>query len=290
VAHDRAMLEMDLHDALANDQFFLLYQPTLDLEHERMTGVEALLRWQHPTRGVIPPDLFIAIAERTGMIVPIGRWVLNRACAQAAAWRDQGHELGIAVNVSTRQLEHDGFVDEVHEALNSNGLEASTLTLEITETTLMRDPEAAARRLNELKALGVRLAIDDFGTGYSSLAYLRQFPVDAIKIDRSFVSGLASSTESTALIHTLVQLGKTLGLQTLGEGIEQPVQLHTLQREHCDLGQGFLFARPLTVQAMQQRLERRPHNQTATTAALTTTPRAQNPSEPEERHRVARAP
>jgi diguanylate cyclase len=256
VANDRALLELDLHDALDGEQFFLLYQPTLDLEYERMTGVEALLRWQHPTRGVIPPDVFIPIAERTGLIVPIGRWVLDQACAQAAAWHGQGHELGMAVNVSTRQLEHDAFIGEVAEALRTSGLDASTLTLEITETTLMRDPDAASKRLNELKALGVRLAIDDFGTGYSSLAYLRQFPVDAIKIDRSFISGLAASAESTALIHTLVQLGKTLGLQTLGEGIEEAPQLHALQREHCDLGQGFLFARPLTAGAIQDSLDR----------------------------------
>ena len=268
VAHDRAMLEMDLQDALGNEQFFLLYQPTLDLEQELMTGVEALLRWQHPTRGVIPPDVFVPIAERTGMIVPIGRWVLNQACAQAAAWRRQGNEIGIAVNVSTRQLEHDAFINEVEDALKTSGLAPAALTLEITETTLMHDPEAAAKRLKELKALGIRLAIDDFGTGYSSLAYLRQFPVDAIKIDRSFVSGLAASAESGALIHTLVQLGKTLGLQTLGEGIEQPVQLHTLQREHCDLGQGFLFARPLSVQAIEQGFARGTLTESTVPAAL----------------------
>ena len=255
VAHDRATLEMDLNDALEKGQFFLLYQPTLDLELELMTGVEALLRWRHPTRGLLLPDLFIPIAERNGTIVPIGRWVLDEACAQAAAWHGQGHELGMAVNVSARQLESDTFVEEARAALDRSGLEPSALTLEITETTLMRDPDSATRRLAALKTLGVRLAIDDFGAGYSSLAYLRQFPVDAIKIDRSFVSGLTGAAGSAALIHTLVQLGRTLGLQTLGEGIEQPVQLETLQREQCDLGQGFLFARPLTAEAIHKSLE-----------------------------------
>ena len=159
----------------------------------------------------------------------------------------------MSVNVSARQFERDEFVSEVESALDRNGLEASTLTLEITETALMHDSSDTIQRLTRLKALGVRIAIDDFGTGYSSLAYLRKFPVDALKIDRSFISGVAASRESSgALIHTLVQLGKTLGLQTLGEGIEDEDQLERLQREQCDLGQGFLFARPLTAAAIDE--------------------------------------
>jgi len=266
VAQDRLLLEMDLHDAIEHQQLFLLYQPTFDLRSETVTGVEALLRWRHPHRGVIAPNDFIPIAEDTGMIVPIGRWVLNHACQQAAEWHNHGYPIGIAVNVSARQLDQDALLDDVEHALTASGLDPATLTLEITETTLMQSPDATAHRLRLLKNLGVRLAIDDFGTGYSSLAYLRQFPVDALKIDRSFISGIAVSKESTALIHTLVQLGKTLGLQTLGEGIEQQTQLRTLQHEDCDLGQGFLLARPLEIDAVE-RLLKKTITHTATHAA-----------------------
>src|ERR1700688_488857 len=248
---DRLEREMELRSALAGGEFFLLYQPVFDLENVSICGVEALLRWRHPVRGVVGPDEFISILEDTGMIIEIGRWVLHEACKQAADWRKQGHRLTMSVNVSVRQLETDAFLDHVREALSSNEIEPDALILEVTETTLMRDTEATIGRLKLLKEIGVLVAIDDFGTGYSSLAYLRQFPVDALKIDRSFVAGMADSTESAALIHTLVQLGRTLGLDTLAEGIEEHWQLEELQREHCDLGQGFLFARPLTSEALE---------------------------------------
>jgi diguanylate cyclase (GGDEF)-like protein len=254
-AQDRLALEMDLADALAQDQLFLVYQPTFDLRSELAIGVEALLRWCHPVRGVIAPDAFIPIAEDSGLIIPIGRWVLENACRQAASWREQGYVLNLSVNVSARQLDQDQLIDDVRHSLESNGLEASTLTIEITETTLMRDADATAKRLAALKDLGVRIAIDDFGTGYSSLAYLRQFPVDALKIDRSFIKGIAGSTQSAALIHTLVRLGKTLSLETLAEGIEDRAQLRALQRQHCDQGQGFLFARPLEVAEIEHFLD-----------------------------------
>ena len=208
---------------------------------------------------MIAPDLFIPLAEKTGLIVPIGRWVLREACEQCAGWHRRGHRIGIAVNVSGRQLDSETFVDDVSDALTQSGLDPAALTLEVTETALMVDISKAAIRLEALKTLGVRIAIDDFGTGYSSLAYLRQLPVDALKIDRSFISGIAASTESAgALIHTLIQLGKTLGLQTLGEGIEEPAQLQTLQHEQCDLGQGFLLARPLTLEAIELFLQATP--------------------------------
>jgi len=252
---DRLELEMDLRNALENQQLFVVYQPIFDLQNEEIAAVEALLRWQHPTRGVVSPDTFIPIAEDTGLIVPLGRWVLAEACEQAQRWHQLGRPLGMSVNVSARQIARDDLVDHVREALAVSGLEPGFLTLEITETTLMRDADATIRRLRTLKELGVRIAIDDFGTGYSSLAYLRQFPVDALKIDRSFIAGIASSNESAALIHTLIQLGKTLDLETLAEGIEEPAQLQRLQREHCDTGQGFLFARPLDVAAVEQFLE-----------------------------------
>jgi diguanylate cyclase (GGDEF)-like protein len=267
-AQDRITLEMDLTDALAAEELFLVYQPTFDLKSERTTGVEALLRWRHASRGVIAPDVFIPIAERSGLILAIGRWVLHTATVQAATWRARGHDLSISVNVSGRQLDHDELVDDVRSALAESGLEPSALTVEITETALMKDPEATARRLHAIKALGVRVAVDDFGTGYSSLAYLRQFPVDTLKIDRAFVQGIASSKESAALIQTLIDLGKSLNLETLGEGIEDLAQLEHLQRARCDSGQGFLYARPLEADALTEFLSSRPADQLTAGADL----------------------
>ena len=253
-AQDRIHLETDLAGALADDQFFLAYQPMVDLHSEQIVGVEALLRWRHPTSGVIAPDVFIPIAEDTGLIVPIGRWVLDQACAQSVAWHRRGYPLNISVNVSARQLERPEFVEEVRCALAGSGIDPATLTLEITETALMRNPDATARLLADLKGLDVRIAVDDFGTGYSSLAYLRQFPVDSLKIDRTFITGLALSSEAHALTHTLIQLGAALGLETLAEGVEHHSQVRELQREGCDLAQGFLFARPLAPDDLERLL------------------------------------
>jgi diguanylate cyclase (GGDEF)-like protein len=257
-AQDRIHLEMDLANALEQQQFFLVYQPMLDLESERVVGVEALLRWRHPASGVIAPDVFIPIAEDNGTIVPIGRWVLEQACRQGAAWHRKGFPLNISVNASARQLERGEFVEEVRVALRDSGLPAASLTIEITETVLMRKPDQTAELLGELKRLGVRIAVDDFGTGYSSLAYLRQFPVDSLKIDRTFITGLELSSEAHALTHTLIQLGKALGLETLAEGVEHHSQVRELQREGCDLAQGFLFARPLAADVVESFLRETP--------------------------------
>jgi diguanylate cyclase (GGDEF)-like protein/PAS domain S-box-containing protein len=248
---DRIELDADLRSALGEEQFFLLYQPVFDLDHVTVSGVEALVRWRHPSRGVVPPDHFIPMLEESGLIVEVGRWVLMEACRQSAEWHRRGHRLSMSVNVSMRQLETHAFVDHIKEALEASSLDPTTLVVEITESTLMRDADATVRRLREIKDLGVQVAIDDFGTGYSSLAYLRQFPVDALKIDRSFISAMADSPESGALIHTLVELGRTLGLETLAEGIEDNEQLHKLQEEHCDRGQGFLFSRPIEPEAIE---------------------------------------
>ncbi len=251
----RMELEMDLRDALSNDEFFLVYQPTFKLSDLSPTGVEALIRWRHPSRDVVQPNDFIPVLEETGLIIEVGKWVLDEACRQGAIWREVGHLIGMAVNVSARQLDSDEFVDDVRNALSESGLDASALTLEITETTLMRNVEEAARRLTAIRELGVRIAIDDFGTGYSSLAHLQQFPVDALKIDRSFISRQTENPEGESLIHTLVQLGKALSIETLAEGVEQPQELSMLQREHCDSGQGFLFARPLDADAAETFLQ-----------------------------------
>jgi diguanylate cyclase (GGDEF)-like protein len=247
----RMELEMDLRVALENDEFFLVYQPTFDLRDMSPTGVEALIRWSSPTRGVVQPDDFIPLLEETGLITEVGKWVLEQACRQGAAWREAGYEIGMAVNVSARQLDTDEFVAEVREALSHSGLQPSALTLEMTETTLMRDAEETARRLTTIKGLGVRMAIDDFGTGYSSLAHLQRFPVDALKIDGSFISGLTDSQEGETLLHALVQLGKALSIETLAEGIEHQRELSLLQDEQCDSGQGFLYARPLDAAATE---------------------------------------
>jgi diguanylate cyclase (GGDEF)-like protein len=243
----RMELEMDLRVALERDEFFLVYQPTFNLRDMSPTGMEALLRWRSPTRDVVQPNDFIPLLEETGLIVDIGRWVLREACLQAVRWRDAGHQVGVAVNVSARQLDSDEFVGDVRQILQETGLEADLLTIEITETALMRDIEQTAARLTTVKELGVRIAIDDFGTGYSSMAHLQRFAVDALKIDRSFITQMTHNQEGETILRTLVQLGKALSIETLAEGIEQAHELSLLQGERCDSGQGFLFARPLEV-------------------------------------------
>jgi diguanylate cyclase (GGDEF)-like protein/PAS domain S-box-containing protein len=250
----RMELKSDLDSALTNDQFFLLYQPIFDLDSVSIRGVEALLRWNHPTRGVMSPDDFIPVLEDTGMIIDVGRWVLDQACAQLAEWHDLGYRTTMSVNVSMRQLEHDSLVDDVLHAIVTNNLDPMSLIIEVTESTLMKDANATVSRLRRLKEIGVMIAIDDFGTGYSSLAYLRQFPVDVLKIDRSFIAEMDSSIDSAALIHTLVELGRTLGLITLAEGIEDDHQLEGLRNQQCDRGQGFFFSRPVLPENIQELL------------------------------------
>jgi diguanylate cyclase (GGDEF)-like protein len=248
----RMRLEMDLRDALDRDEFFLVYQPTIDLRDMTPRGVEALLRWQHPERGVVGPDAFIPLLEETGLIIDVGRWALRAACRQGAAWHHDGFPINVAVNVSARQLDTDQLIADIEEALTDSTFDPAALTIEITETTLMLNAEQTARRLTQIKRLGVHIAIDDFGIGYSSLAHLQRFPVDALKIDRSFIAGMRANKEGEALIHTLVQLGKALSIETLAEGIEQQHDLALLQGEDCDSGQGYLFARPLDGSAIEE--------------------------------------
>ena len=241
----RSDLEFDLRSALTAEQYSVVYQPIYRLDDLSLVGVEALLRWHHPTRGLVGPDEFIPILEQSGHIGDVGRWVLHEACRQGATWHAWGEDLDVSVNVSARQLDEDYIVDDVREALLLSGLPASALIIEVTETALMRNVDAVGTRLQAIKDLGVRIAIDDFGTGYSSLAYLRQFPVDCLKIDRSFTSGVDTSPESEALVDTLVLLGKKLGLSTLAEGVETTEEMDTLRGANVDQAQGFLMAHPL---------------------------------------------
>jgi len=253
-AVDRLELKSALYSALENEQFFLQYQPIFDLQTMRVRGVEALLRWNHPARGVIAPDEFIPMLEDTGLIVRVGRWVLQRACEQAAGWHRSGLPLTMSVNVSMRQLETDEFVTHVKDALIMSGLDPGVLVIEITESSLMRDADATIARLEHLKGVGVRVAIDDFGTGQSSLTYLRRFPVDELKVDRSFIAAMDGSEESEALIETLVELGRKLGLVTVAEGIESDLQAEGLRDHHCRWGQGFVFSRPVDPEAVEEML------------------------------------
>jgi diguanylate cyclase (GGDEF)-like protein len=250
----RIELELALRSALAADQFRLVYQPIYNLEDRRLVGVEALLRWEHPTLGLLLPDEFIPVLEQTGEIREVGKWVLREACDQMARWHSRGNTLDISVNISARQLDDDDIVGHIGDALSASGLAATSLIVEITETALMRNPDDTARRLRSIKALGARVAVDDFGTGYSSLTYLQRFPVDCLKIDRSFISAISNSPESKVLLYTLIQLGKDLGLATLAEGVETLGQMAEVQHERVDFVQGFLFARPLPPDALEAQL------------------------------------
>jgi diguanylate cyclase (GGDEF)-like protein len=244
-------LKVDLRSAMERNEFFLSYQPIFEIGSGSIVGVEALLRWQHPTRGIIMPDDFIHMLEESGLIISVGRQVLHRACQQAAEWRDAGYDLSVSVNVSPRQLNCPGLLGDITAALESSNMDPTRLVVEITESTLMTDPASTVERIAELKNLGVRVAVDNFGTGYSSLAFLRRFPVDILKIDRNFIASMTISQGSSALIHTLVQLGRILGLDTVAEGIEDQGQLDRLKKEEVDTGQGFLYSHPLSPQELE---------------------------------------
>jgi diguanylate cyclase (GGDEF)-like protein len=243
----RAELELGLRQALERDELFLAYQPMVRLADLRVVAVEALVRWRHPLRGLIAPSDFIPLAEDTGVIVELGSWAMREACTQGAAWRRAGYHGQVAVNVSARQLDSEQLVSDIEAALTDTAFAEQQLVLEITETALMHNVEDTIKRLRLIKALGPRIAIDDFGTGYSSFAHLQRFPVDTLKIDRSFVARLGRNPDASAFIHTLTQLGKALSIETVAEGIERRQELVVLTAEECQVGQGFLFARPLNV-------------------------------------------
>ncbi|HEX6809230.1 MAG TPA: EAL domain-containing protein [Gemmatimonadaceae bacterium] len=244
---DRMALETDLREGIARGELRLMFQPIVDLSTGRLAAAEALVRWQHPTRGLLAPNVFIPMAEDTGLIVPLGRWVIGEACRQAATWQSPSpldERPTVTVNLSGRQFQHADLVRDVAAALADSALQPDRLVLEITETVIMRDVDATLARLLELKALGVRLAIDDFGTGYSSLGSLRRFPIDVLKIDKAFVDGVTLGGNDAALARTIIALGDMLSLRTVAEGIEDSHQFRALRELGCELGQGYLFAKP----------------------------------------------
>jgi diguanylate cyclase (GGDEF)-like protein len=245
---ERLTMEANLRRALERGEFLLHYQPKIDLRSGSIAGAEALIRWQHPDMGLVSPMQFIPLAEETGLIVPIGSWVLRTACAQARAWQDQGlPRMRMAVNISSRQFSQSGLLEEVMGVLEHTGLEPDLLELEITESMLMDDPQQTVKLLHQLKAIGIHLAIDDFGTGYSSLAYLKGFPVSSLKIDRSFVKDVPFDADDVAITLAIVGLAHNLRIRVTAEGVETEAQRAFLRRHGCDEIQGYLIARPLPV-------------------------------------------
>jgi len=256
---ERLLMESSLRRALQQNEFILYYQPLVDLQSGEIVGAEALIRWQHPELGLILPDRFIPIAEETGLINPIGDWVLCEACQQAQAWAAAGlPPLNMAVNVAPEQFRQSGFVEMVAGALAASGLEASRLELELTERTVMHDAELNLGTMSALHRMRVELSLDDFGTGYSSLAYLKRFPVGKLKIDRSFVNDLETDPDDWAIASTILSMGRSLRLQVLAEGVETPEQLRQLRKMGCDMAQGFLFSRPLLADDLAELLLRQP--------------------------------
>jgi len=259
---ERLELKADLVRAIDDQQLRCHYQPIVSLQTGRITGVEALVRWEHPTRGLLYPDAFIPLAEDTGLIVPLGRWVMREACQQLRAWQlrlPSRSTLSMSINLSVRQLMHEQIIRDVREAVDDAGLDPSTVTMEITETTLMHDTEMTRERLAELRKIGVSLAVDDFGTGYSSLQYVQRFPIDIIKIDRSFVTGLGTNPGDGAVVQSMIELSQRLGVHTVAEGIDRPEQITLLQSLGADLGQGYLFSKPVVASEISALLDSSPH-------------------------------
>jgi diguanylate cyclase (GGDEF)-like protein len=250
-------LEGSLRSALERREFTLVYQPKINLSTGEISGVEALLRWNHPDRGLIQPLKFVPIAEESGLIVPIGQWVLLEACRQARTWMEPGlPPIRIAVNVSALQFAAKDFLSSVRAALISTGMDPHNLELELTETVLMQDVESAVQTLRALKAIGVQLAVDDFGVGYSSFSYLRKFPLDALKVDRSFINDISSNPHNATILSALIGIGKSLNQRVVAEGVETEEQLHFLQKQGCSEGQGYFFCRPIIAEKFAQFLER----------------------------------
>jgi EAL domain-containing protein (putative c-di-GMP-specific phosphodiesterase class I) len=248
-------LESSLRSALAKEQLFLMYQPQMDIATGRIIGLEALLRWQHPDLGLVPPDKFIRIAENCGLIVPIGEWVLRTACGQARKWQDEGlPAVSIAVNVSAVQFRQEGFCALIRKVLEDTGLAPQCLELELTEGLLLANADVTVSVLQDLKAMGVTLAIDDFGTGYSSFSYLRQFHISKLKIDRLFIRDVAVKPDDAAITAAIISMAKSLNLKVIAEGVENEAQMSFLRAHHCDEIQGYYFSKPLTVDKAADKL------------------------------------
>jgi diguanylate cyclase (GGDEF)-like protein len=255
-AVQRQSIEASLRHALERKEFVLHYQPKIALHSNRIVGIEALIRWQHPEWGLFPPSQFLPVAEDCGLILPIGRWVLREVCLQARAWRQTGLPLiTVAVNTSALEFHAPDFLENIRATLEETGLEPRYLELELTESVLMRDAAFTNFVLHALADLGIKLAIDDFGTGYSSMSYLRQFPIGALKIDQSFVKQMISSTEDAAIVSAMISLGKSLKLRVIAEGVETPEQCAFLLAQHCDEGQGYYFGHPVGAEAFATLLQ-----------------------------------
>nr|WP_269106643.1 EAL domain-containing protein [Massilia sp. TS11] len=252
-AVERQRIEADLRGAIARAELQVFYQPKVDLLTRRITGVEALLRWQHPQWGLLLPERFVAVAEDCGLILPIGRWVLEQACLQAVRWRADGlHPISVAVNVSALEFRNKDFYEHVCDTIRTTGVDPHCLQLELTESVLMRDVDASAAVLSKFKACGVQIAVDDFGTGYSSLSYLNQFPIDVLKIDQSFVHAINAGAERNgAIVSAVIGMGNNLHQRVIAEGVEDLAQLAFLRARQCPEGQGYLFSRPVDAAAMQ---------------------------------------
>ncbi|OIQ66548.1 phytochrome-like protein cph2 [mine drainage metagenome] len=254
---ERLELANDLRRAVERDEFRVYYQPRVDVTDGRIIGAEALIRWQHPEKGLVAPDNFIPIAEETGLIVPIGQWILHEACRQNRAWQDAGlPPISVSVNLSPIQFRQPGLIDAVTNALAQSGLAASYLELELTESFFMQDAERINVAITALKSLGVALAIDDFGTGYSSLSYLKRFPVNHLKIDKSFVQEIDINPDDAAIVRAIITLGHELGLKVVAEGVETQANYEFLQQHHCDEIQGYYFSRPVPAPNMEILLRR----------------------------------
>jgi EAL domain-containing protein (putative c-di-GMP-specific phosphodiesterase class I) len=257
-AVERQLLEGGLRRALERREFVLHYQPQINLKSGTITGAEALIRWRHPERGLVPPALFVPIAEESGMIVPIGRWVLHEACRQVQSWVEAGlPSLTVAVNVSPIELQAKTFLDGLSAMLKETRLSPRNLELELTENILVRNSPLTSSTFNALKAMGVRLAIDDFGTGYSGLSYLRQFPIDTIKIDQSFVREIAAGSSDSKIASAVIKIGKSPKHRVVAEGVETAEQLAFLQHQHCAEGQGYHFNRPVSAEEFMALLKKK---------------------------------
>jgi EAL domain-containing protein (putative c-di-GMP-specific phosphodiesterase class I) len=257
-AFERFALENSLHTALDRQQFLLYYQPQLDIQTRKIVGMEALIRWQHPDMGLIAPAAFIPLAEETNLIVPIGEWVLLTACAQNKAWQVAGFPpMRVTVNLSGNQFRQKNLAETIDKVLYNTGLDPQYLELELTESIIMQGEETTITMLNKLKAMGIRLSIDDFGTGYSSLSYLKRFPLDTIKVDRSFVRDITTDPDDAAITVAIIALGHSLNLKVIAEGVETEKQLAFLSKQKCDEMQGYLFSPPVPAEVITQMLQER---------------------------------